>query len=160
MASQRSALTLSPSTLRLLDIGGFWVSSACAVHCAVTPLVLVALPFVGWQSLELWLRGAAIGVGLIAIGGGALFHRTARAVPSLLVGIALIVVASLLHGSLIAESGVSVLASLALLRAHWLNTRACAKVCHDCPPARAVVAAVEGTAVQAGPIEGGEPSSH
>jgi hypothetical protein len=119
-----------------MDVGGLLVSAVCAVHCAVTPLLLVALPFVGWQAWETPLRLAAVFIGIGAVGMGALFHRNFSVVWMLLLGIALLGVATLLHGHFIPELLVSVAASTALIRAHWLNTRACAQSGHDCPPAR------------------------
>ena len=143
MAFRSAPAAASPVAIRVLDAGGLTLSSLCAVHCAVTPVVLVALPMLGWQAFEAWLRLGAISIGLFAIGAGAWFHRTARPLPPLLIGIFLIGVASLLRSSLIAETLVSVAASAFLLRAHWLNTRACARICHDCPPAQLVEAALE-----------------
>jgi hypothetical protein len=135
--TRSTASSLSPTLIRVIDIGGLLVSALCAVHCALTPVLLVALPFVGWQEWETPLRLAAVLVGVGAVGLGAVFHRNFKVVWTLLVGIALIGVASLLHGHFIPELVVSVAASVALIRAHWLNTRACADSGHDCPPARA-----------------------
>ncbi|HEX2879704.1 MAG TPA: MerC domain-containing protein [Polyangiaceae bacterium] len=132
----RPATPLSPALIRVIDVGGLLVSSLCAVHCALTPVLLVALPFVGWQHWEMPLRLAAVLIGIGAVGLGALFHRNFSVVWTLLFGIVLLGVASLLHGQLIPELLVSVAASAALIRAHWLNTKACANSGHDCPPAR------------------------
>jgi hypothetical protein len=125
----------------------------CAVHCAVTPLVLVMLPFLGWQSLEWPFRLGAVSVGIVAVGAGAAFHKNRSVVRPLLIGIALIAVASLLHwahviagggltsmGAVVLEVAVSIAASASLIRAHWLNSKACSKVCHDCPPAHTIAA--------------------
>jgi hypothetical protein len=132
----RPATQLSPALIRVIDVGGLFVSALCAVHCALTPVLLVVLPFVGWQHWETPLRLAAVLIGVGAVGLGAVFHRNFNVVWTLLVGIALLGVASLLHDHLIAELLVSVTASVALIRAHWLNTKACANSGHDCPPAR------------------------
>lgn len=134
--TRSSASSPSPALIRVIDISGLLVSALCAVHCAVTPLLLVALPFVGWQAWETPLRLAAVFIGIGAVGMGALFHRNFSVVWMLLLGIVLLGIATLLHGHLIPELVVSVAASAALIRAHWLNTRACAASGHDCPPAR------------------------
>jgi hypothetical protein len=134
--TRSAASSLSPSLIRVIDIGGLLVSALCAVHCALTPVLLVALPFVGWQAWETPLRLAAVLVGVGAVGLGALSHRNFKVVWPLLVGVVLIGLASLLHGHFIAELVLSIAASIALIRAHWLNTRACADSGHDCPPAR------------------------
>lgn len=136
MIRSAATTTLSPTLIRVIDIGGLVVSALCAVHCALTPVLLVALPFLGWQNWETPLRLAAVAVGISAVGLGALFHRNVSVVWPLLLGVVLIGVASLLHGSLVLEVTVSIAASAALIRAHWLNTKACARAGHDCPPAR------------------------
>ncbi|MFN8059069.1 MAG: MerC domain-containing protein [Vicinamibacterales bacterium] len=115
---------------------GLFASSACAIHCAVTPFLVSLLPLFGVQTLldqrlEWFLVGVAV-----ALGGWTIVpayrrhhHRTS---PVVLFGIgaALMVGARLLvaHGTPM-EFPVSVAGALCLVAAQTLNAR----FRHTCP---------------------------
>jgi hypothetical protein len=117
-------------SVRLLDRAGMSASLACAVHCAVLPLLFAALPAIGLAWLDSpwvdWTMVAmAAAIALRAHRGGFLVHRrclpTGVAVAGLLIIIATI---SLLKGSAshhyIQASGAVVVAS-----SHFLNRHLC-----------------------------------
>ncbi|KRG68189.1 MerC domain-containing protein [Pseudoxanthomonas dokdonensis] len=84
---------MSPHFRRLLDRLGATGSMICAVHCALTPLFLAAIPSLG---LSFWLgdgfeRGFVLFVtvlGLFSLIWGYRRHRAFRALSMLLVGLA------------------------------------------------------------------------
>ncbi len=111
------------------------MSSACAVHCALTPVLLAALPAVASEQTESTLRRALLLVGFVGVGTGTALHRNWRVLFPLAVA-TLFVVASELVGphstaGTILGFGVAGL----LISAHALNTRACNRVCGEhCAP--------------------------
>jgi hypothetical protein len=101
------------------------LSVLCAVHCVVTPLLLLAAPFVASHEFEEHMRLLLGGLAIVAVGAGTLTHRSWRAVPFLLAGLSLLVGVQLLgsHGS--AELAFSLLAAASLIAAHVINTLSC-----------------------------------
>jgi hypothetical protein len=101
------------------------LSALCAVHCAVTPLLLLGLPLIATHDFERGMRLFLALVGLLAVGIGTLLHRTWRA--ALLLGAGLAVIAWLeitqLHGP--EEVVLSLLAAALMVGAHVYNTIAC-----------------------------------
>lgn len=56
------------------DLLGMSASIVCAIHCAVLPLFLTALPLFGWEVLHNpWFEGGMIGLAGL-VGGQALYH--------------------------------------------------------------------------------------
>ncbi|HTJ12812.1 MAG TPA: MerC domain-containing protein [Dinghuibacter sp.] len=56
------------------DLLGMSASIACAIHCAVLPLFLTALPLFGWEVLHNpWFEGGMIGLAGV-VGSQALYH--------------------------------------------------------------------------------------
>jgi hypothetical protein len=56
------------------DMLGVSASIACAIHCAVLPLFLTALPLFGWEILHNpWFEGGMIALAG-GVGAGALYH--------------------------------------------------------------------------------------
>src|SRR5690606_33662536 len=131
------------ASLRLVDGCGVFLSGLCALHCAVTPLLVGVLPAIAGEGTETNLRRVLIVLGLGGVAFGALFHRDRRAfVP--LAG-ALMLAALLEVGAIVPawEVFVSLALSGLLITAHALNTRACNAHCHGCSPARFWTARVE-----------------
>lgn len=129
--------------MRLVDGCGVFLSGLCALHCAVTPLLVGVLPAIAGEGTEANLRRVLIVLGLFGVAFGAVFHRDRRAfVP--LAG-ALMLAALLEVGAIVPAWEVFVALALSglLISAHALNTRACNAHCHGCAPARFWTARVE-----------------
>jgi MerC mercury resistance protein len=100
-------------------------SLACAVHCALMPLVLSALPLVLHdERLEWGLVGLSAGLGVGSLTRGYRKHRRALALGVLGLGLALLV-----SGRFAEEVGANaglglvVLGGLLVALAHFLNHR-------------------------------------
>lgn len=125
-----------------IDTLGVWLSAVCIVHCALTPLVLLALPLLATHEFDLLARFGLVTVGVVGVGVGTWLHRNRAALP--LLGLALALFGALgayelttgMHPPAAADFGGGLLASFALMGAHALNTRACRDSDHDCPPGR------------------------
>ena len=144
-AFSKSSDASSPGAwLRLLDKLGIAVSSLCALHCVLTPLLLVVLPLftvvelVIPHELEGYIRAAAVCFAVVGVGLGAIVHRRLNAIPLLVLGIALISVLWVTHLHGISEILVSVLASAAFVCAHLVNSAS----------RKAMTAALKGRAVK------------
>jgi hypothetical protein len=111
--------------LRRLDQLGIGLSGLCAVHCAATPLLLLLLPLSGVHEIEEGLKLVLGSLGLVAIGIGMSHHRRLDVAMWLAAALTLLVVATVCRFSLGPHVALSILASAALIRAHWLNARAC-----------------------------------
>jgi hypothetical protein len=56
------------------DVWGISASVACAIHCAVLPIFITALPLFGWEILHNpWFEGGMIGLAFL-IGTLTLYH--------------------------------------------------------------------------------------
>ncbi|HEV7967435.1 MAG TPA: MerC domain-containing protein [Candidatus Acidoferrales bacterium] len=118
----------------VLDRAGMTASIACAVHCAVLPLVLMALPALGlvwldsaWVDWTMVLVAAVIAIR--AHRGGIALHRSCLPVGVAITGILAIMTAiCLLKGSgsmhCLQASGATMVAG-----SHWWNRR----LCRSCP---------------------------
>jgi MerC mercury resistance protein len=118
------------NSVRVLDRAGMSASLACAVHCAVLPLLLAALPAIGLAWLDSpWVDWTmvvlAATIALRAHRGGFLVHRRCLPAGVAVAGL-LIIVATIcvLKGSAnhhyIQASGTVVVAS-----SHFLNRHLC-----------------------------------
>jgi hypothetical protein len=127
------------SPIRVLDRLGMSASLACAVHCAVLPLLLAALPAIGLAWLDsAWVDWTMVAlaavIALRAHRGGFRLHRSclpsAVAVAGLL---AIVTTICLLKGSAshhhVQASGAVVVAS-----SHFLNRHLC-RNCKACSTA-------------------------
>lgn len=114
-----------PRTLTV-DRIGITLSALCVVHCLATLGAIALLASAGLLGDPLIHRvglGLAVLIGAVALGQGALRHR--RAVPLLLGGAGLLLMASALavpHGP--AEALVTVIGVSALAVGHWRNAQA------------------------------------
>jgi hypothetical protein len=116
----------------LLDRFGATGSMICAVHCALTPLLLAAIPSLG---LSRWLgdgfeRGFVVFVtvlGLFSLLWGYRRHRAFRALSLLLVGLAALWAGLLYgpfhHGSVVLHAIVMTLGGTLVGLAHVVNLR-------------------------------------
>ena len=125
-------MSMSASFLsRLLDRFGATGSVICAVHCALTPLLLAAIPSLG---LSAWLshgfeRGFVLFVtvlGLFSLLWGYRRHRAFRALTLLLVGLAILWAGAYvpaLHQHVVVHAVVMTLGGTLVGLAHVVNLR-------------------------------------
>ena len=123
-------------SVAVLDRAGMSASLACAVHCAVFPLVLAALPALGLAWLDTaWVDWTmvllAAGIAFRAHRGGFTMHRRCLPAGVAVVGLlTLVTTMCLLKGNAsqhyMQASGAVVVAS-----SHFLNRRLC-RTCTVC----------------------------
>lgn len=123
---------------RYADILGAFASTACAVHCLLTPVVLAVLPLLGasfWAAP--WLENGAVifamALGLTSLLHGYSHHRQFRALGLLLGGMALLAMGRWVigHSSQTLETAFVVLGGMAVAGAHLINRRLC-QACEAC----------------------------
>jgi hypothetical protein len=114
---------------------GVVLSMICLVHCLALPLLLAALPFLGFTFLNeeahphafhLLFALLLLGVGGLAFGQGYRRHRRAMPVVLGTIGTILLFLGALNPGHWIShtqEHVVTIFASFVLLMAHWQNRR-------------------------------------
>jgi hypothetical protein len=112
---------------------GSGASLLCAVHCAATPLIVTALPFLGHQIsnahwVEVLLIGTAACIGYATL--GASFRRHGRVAPLLLLTLGLLLVV-VDHTALPEAVGTAaaIVGGLTLAGAQLLNRRYPAACC-------------------------------
>jgi 4-amino-4-deoxy-L-arabinose transferase-like glycosyltransferase len=121
------------------DAVGITTSLACAIHCAVLPLILTSLPLFGINiienvSFEYFMIFLAMGIGTVALLHGYRKHHH-RLLPWLifLAGMALLFAKQYWHGQ---QYWLLFPAVATIITAHYLNYRFCKKAnhCHtgDC----------------------------
>jgi hypothetical protein len=117
------------------DKWGMFFSSLCALHCLITPLLVLSLPFLGEAFENPWVHiGMAIfvvPVGTYAFWSGFKHHKKIGLLVMGLVGVTLVGGASIAPHSWIDFFGhnvVTIFGSCLLVLAHFLNRRAC--LCH------------------------------
>jgi hypothetical protein len=117
---------------------GIGLSFLCAVHCLVTPLVLISLPilaryYVSHPLFHLLLALAIVPVGFLAFLSGFRHHATPWAlvlgIPGLLLVATVPYFAHVLFWN-INETVLMILGSGLLITAHLLNRRACRSCAH------------------------------
>ncbi len=101
------------------------LSALCAVHCALTPVLILVAPLVASHEFEENMRVLLGGLAIAAVGVGTLTHKSWRAVPFLLTGLGLLVGVQVMgtHGAV--ELGVSMAAAASLVTAHVFNSLSC-----------------------------------
>ncbi len=122
-----------------LDRLGITLSLLCAIHCALTPILVAVAPLLFTAEFEFKTKALLLGLAGVALGWGFITHRSWR--PIVWLGIALVafgvaewlghgghhtehIVGAAVHAEWL-EIGVTVLASAALIMAHMANTQAC-----------------------------------
>src|SRR3546814_8553167 len=123
---------MNPRLHAFLDRFGATGSLICAVHCALLPLVLAAIPSLGlseWlgDGFELAFVVFATSVGVFSLVYGYRRHRRIRALGVLLAGLALLWAGLLFspwhHGSVALHAAVMTLGGTLIGVAHLLNLR-------------------------------------
>jgi hypothetical protein len=140
--SHTEAPTLPLRWVPWVDTLGIWLSAICIVHCALTPLILLALPLLASHEFDVFARSGLALVGVSGVGIGTWLHKNKSALPLLALAVALFLSLGAFevllghHPAPAVEFGVGLVASFALMGAHALNTRACRDSDHDCAPGR------------------------
>lgn len=112
-----------------LDRAGILLSALCAMHCALTPILVAVAPFLFTAEFEFRTKAVLLSLAGIALGWGFISHRSWKPLVWLAVALGAFGVAELVvdepgsgeHWEIVA----TVLASAALIMAHVTNTRAC-----------------------------------
>ena len=126
------------SASAFLDRFGTTASLACAIHCALMPLVITLLPLIGLSFLadervEWGLLALSAAVGTSSLCLGFREHKSRRALTILSVGIGLVTLGRILETRHLGLWGVPavVLGGVIIAGAHLLNRYLCQK-CHTC----------------------------
>ncbi len=121
-----------------LDKAGATASLACAVHCALMPLVITLLPLIGLGFLadertEWALLGLSALLGSSSLALGYREHRKRQALLVLSLGLTALVAGHLLEESHFETAGVLgvVLGGCTVAAAHFVNRRLCL-TCRSC----------------------------
>ncbi len=119
---------------------GLFLSSLCAIHCLLTPLLVLSLPLVSESFENPWVHIVmaffVLPVGLYAFVSGYRRHGQKRVLVFGLLGLFLIAGAAFWpvlffagglakEGRFFWEEGVTIIGSFFLLSAHLINRRAC-----------------------------------
>jgi len=78
-------------SIKSIDKAGMWVTTLCALHCLLLPVILpmlslIGLSFIGEEVLERTILGISIIVGAIALALGARKHSRFYPVALLVLG--------------------------------------------------------------------------
>ncbi|MDX1933041.1 MAG: MerC domain-containing protein [Capsulimonadales bacterium] len=135
---EKPAADRPTATVDVLDRVGATASIACAVHCALMPLVVTLLPLIGLSFLadervEWGLLALSATVGIVSLCLGFRTHRSRRALTLLSVGIGLASVGRILESRHIGPWGVPavVVGGLIVAGAHLFNQYLCL-TCRSC----------------------------
>jgi hypothetical protein len=118
------------------DALGIAASVACAIHCAVLPLIMSSLPILGINIInnfwfEIFMILLAMGIGLHSLTHGFKKHHH-RVLPIIvfIIGISLLLVKQILHQY---QIWFLVPAVILIVSAHYINYRQCriADHCHN-----------------------------
>lgn len=130
--------TTAPSRLqRTGDRVGMWASLLCAVHCALLPLALAALPALGLTAFDvididgaLAIVATLLGIAMMLLGYRR--HRSRWGWALLIPGLILIWLNTFthLHDHSISHAVMMCLGGLMIASAHFLNVRL-GQSCHD-----------------------------
>ncbi|MFC6438748.1 MerC domain-containing protein [Bowmanella sp. JS7-9] len=126
---------MSISKNGLLDRFGIWISSLCALHCLLLPVLLPILPLIGASIFaEVWFERTILTLSLLVgswalISGYSRFHRQAYPLGLLLAG-GLIYWNKDMFGESMEPFTIAV-GALLLITAHVSNLRLCNR-CQDC----------------------------
>lgn len=114
-----------------LDTVGIGASLACAVHCALLPLLITVLPLLGThilenESLEYGLLAFSFGIGSLALGRGYFRHHR-RMAPLLIftAGFALLLAGHFGVAGGYWEPAIIFLGAAGVTGAHLINLRRC-----------------------------------
>jgi len=142
---------MSSSPLQRADRVGFAASFLCAVHCALVPLLLAALPAVGmslfdWDGFEEAFVVFASILGMTTVVMGWRRHRAVHAWYVLVFGLVLLWIAAFtqVHEHIVVHAVLMTVGGLSVAGAHFLNMRLSHAHTHacGCTPAKPDVADV------------------
>lgn len=129
---------MNQSALDRVSIG---VSTLCAIHCALLPILLATVPAFSHLSADnhefhIALVFLIVPMSLIAGLLGCAKHKDKVVLASIVTGLSLLLISAFLGHDLMGEIGervATVIASFILVFAHWRNYRLCrSKKCdHD-----------------------------
>lgn len=113
-------------TQRSLDKTGIWVTTLCALHCLLLPVILpilslIGLSFIGEEVLERTILGISLVVGFVALVIGMRKHL--RLYPLLLLFAGGVIY---WHKDSLGEVGepiIILLGASLIVAAHWVNLR-------------------------------------
>jgi hypothetical protein len=138
--SERTAVMATPiKQPGLLDGIGMCTSTLCVAHCVLTPVVLIALPFVGLtfpesELTDRLLAVLAIAVAVQAFRPGFRIHGDRRLMALVVFGVGCLLFAAFAAGEIWGEAGDTLFTMVgggSLVLAHWLNRSFC-KACLAC----------------------------
>jgi hypothetical protein len=115
---------------------GITAAAACAIHCAVLPLLFTSLPLLGINvihnpAFEYGMIALALGIGIVALRHGyKLHHHNWRPTALLAVGFVFLITKEVLPGY---QTGLVLMALLCIVTAHVYNFQLCRKANH-CHP--------------------------
>ncbi len=131
--SLSAPISKNVSSVRVLDACGAVLSGLCAVHCALTPLLITALPALASHGVETSFRRCLVLVGIVGVGLGARVNRRRDALWPLGGAIALALLFELHVIDMAWEVFPSLALSAFLIAAHAQNSRACHEKLECCP---------------------------
>ncbi len=119
-----------------LDKAGIWVTTLCALHCLLLPVILpmlsvIGLGFIGATILERTILGASLLVGAIALSQGVRRHHQVYPVGLLIAGGTLYWFKDALGASM--EPWLILVGAALIVIAHWVNLRLSASRCRLAP---------------------------
>lgn len=111
---------------------GIFLSTLCAIHCLVTPLLVLALPVLGEAFEATWVHWTMalviVPVGVFAFWSGYKHHKQSKVFGLGLAGLFLVTAGSVLPHEMVEffeYDLVTIVGSILLVTAHILNRRAC-----------------------------------
>lgn len=115
------------------DRVGLWLSSLCALHCLLTPLIMLSIPFMAryylaHPNVHLLLAILIFPVGMIAFLSGYRHHRRKIVLALGFPGIFIVsFIPYMVHGLRwsLPETAFMIVGSALLIAAHWKNLRSC-----------------------------------
>jgi len=125
-----TAMSQPPSVLRRADRIGFFASVACAIHCALLPVLLALMPafglkFGGWIDFDQAFVVFATLLGATTLTLGYRRHRAFHAWALLVPGLLLVWIASFtaLHNHTMGHLLLMTVGGVTLAAAHMVNLR-------------------------------------
>jgi hypothetical protein len=131
--SLSAPISKNVASVRVLDACGAVLSGLCAVHCALTPLLITALPALASHGVETSFRRCLVFVGIVGVGLGAWVHRSRDALWPLGGAVLLATLFELHVISMAWEVFPSLALSALLITAHAQNSKACHQKLECCP---------------------------
>ncbi|MEE1943790.1 MerC domain-containing protein [Pedobacter sp. KR3-3] len=125
-----------PINSQLFDKVGMSASAACAIHCALLPIVLTLLPIVGLEFLanpmiELSMIVLSLALACIALSSAYQKHRRVLPFVILMLGFCFIALGHLIEGL---ESYLIPLGGLLIAIAHFINLKLTKSCSHHIQP--------------------------